>query len=108
MAGSSGGGEGPGKLVFLIVSLIWTIWVIHMSMAHGLVGLSLWFAWIATVIVWIVDVFFLDSMLGDRTHRGGIARGRAKHPTPFPAMSHSFEELSGAPDWKKLRDHDGH
>lgn len=105
---SSGDGT-PGRWIFLgAAGWAFGLALISHMWGHPVVTVLLLFIGIATIIVWLVDSLFLDSELGDNMHRWVMGRSRGKRPTPFLPMRHSFEELSGAPDWAKLRDHDGH
>ena len=105
---SSGDGT-PGRWIFLGAAA-WAFGLAFISnmWGHPVVTILLLCIGIPALIVWIVDSLFLDSELGDKMHRWVMGRSRGKRPTPFPPMQHSFEELSGAPDWASLRDSDGH
>ncbi len=101
---ASSGDGAPGRWVFTGALGLWLalMLIAHLFSSPFAVIIFL-FLLVVTAIVWFVDSIFLDSQLGDRLHRWGNARNRAKRPTPWTPMAQSFQEMDGAPDWSQLR-----
>lgn len=92
--------DGPGRIVYLVVTVLVTLWWIHASVMHGLGGLLWWFLFIATVIMWVM-AFALESNIMDRIHRNGFARHEVKKKAPYDIAQRDLTQSVGIVNWQE-------
>lgn len=97
---ASDGSDGPGRIVYLVAFILTLCWLALAGMLHGLMGLSLWFLGIGTVIIWIM-AFALESNIMDRVHRNGFARNECKMKAPYDVSSRDLAHSVGIVNWQE-------